>query len=433
MAPIRRFRLIAAAVCVMTCACPWGAATARADEPAEPAGDARIAPSDLHYVGAFRLPDGPDEFAWGWSGQALAYRADGDPDGADDGHPGSLFGTGHDWHHRVSEITIPRPVVSEDKNLDDLPTAETLQPFADIGGPLFDEMEQARAGLAWLPPQGEQTSAKLYFCRGPHMHEAQAVPSHGWCEPDLSEPDPAGPWRIADEWTYVTTDYLLPIPPRWAAEHTPPMRLATGRFRDGGQGSQGPTLLAIGPWNHGNPPAAGATLDAVTLLRYSSVVDYEQHTLENYHHSDDWAGAAWLTSGDRAAVVFVGTKGKGECWYGFANGVVWPEEGPWPEVPDPPNDQRGWWSSAFAAEMLFYDPADLAAVAAGDMEPWAPQPYATLEFADRLFREREQLEMRHVGAVAYSPAARTLYVIELRADGDKSLIHAWRVGADAPE
>lgn len=403
----------------------------RAEEPPEDAVPGRIQPSDLHYLGAFRLPDGPEEFAWAWSGQALAFRTGGDPDGPDDGQPGSLFGTGHDWHQHVSEVGIPRPVRSPEKNVDELPTAETLQPFADIREGIFEEMEQARAGLAYLPPQGEQKTGKLYFCWSPHMHEAEAVPSHGCCELDLSAPKPSGPWRIADEWTYVTTDYMLPIPGEWADEHTPRMRLGTGRFRDGGQGSQGPTLFAIGPWNHGDPPPSGAQLDAVTLLRYSSVTDEEQHTLDGYHHSDDWAGAAWLTAGERAAFVVIGTKGKGKCWYGFSNGVVWPEEGPWPEVPEFPHDQRGWWSSEFVAQMLFYDVRDIAAVAAGEMEPWRPQPYAKLDFEDLLFREREQLDMRHVGAAAYDPHSRTLYVVELRGDGDKSLIHAWRIGETA--
>lgn len=112
---------------------------------AEPAG--RLTPGDLVYKGAFRLPDGPDEYGWAWSGQAMAYRSTGDPRGADDGHPGSLFGTGHNWHQWVSEISIPKPVVSPTKDLKSLPTARTLQEFANIRGDLFKgQMEQSRGG-----------------------------------------------------------------------------------------------------------------------------------------------------------------------------------------------------------------------------------------------------------------------------------------------
>ena len=58
-----------------------------------------IQPNDLVYMGAFRLPDWPDgEIGWAWSGAAMAYYPDGDPNGPADGYPGSIFGTGHDWN-----------------------------------------------------------------------------------------------------------------------------------------------------------------------------------------------------------------------------------------------------------------------------------------------------------------------------------------------
>jgi hypothetical protein len=388
-----------------------------------PSPTARIQPGDLVYRGAFRLPDEPEEVGWGWSGQALAYCPDGDPDGPDDGTPGSLFGTGHNWHQQVSEITIPGPVVSRTKNVRELKTARTLQKFRDIRGNRFGDLEQARAGLAYLPKQGKQKTGKLYFCWGPHMHEAQAVPSHGWCERNLSAPRQAGPWCIGKRNTYTTTDYIFTIPKAWADRHTPGLRLATGRFRDGGQGGQGPTLYAYGPWNHGNPPARGTRLRNVQLLQYATVYTQDRHVLNDYHHADEWSGGAWLTAGNRGAVIFVGTKGRGKCWYGFANGVVWPERGPFPPVPAAPNDQRGWWSTRFEGLILFYDPADLAAVAAGRMKAHAPQPYATLAIDEFLFAVRSPRQVHHVGAATFDRARGLLYVIEPRADGDKSIIH----------
>jgi hypothetical protein len=415
-------------VSLSTVGLPANPSWAQASSPDADASDAsRIQPKDLVYRGAFRLPDGPEEYAWGWSGQGLAYYPAGDAGGGDDGHPGSLFGVGHDWHQYVSEVSIPRPVLSRSKNLDELNTARTLQKFQDIRGGMLQDLEQARAGLAYLPAQEGQTAGKLYFCRGPHMHETQTVPSHGMCEVDLSEPDPAGPWRIGGLWTYVTTDYIFPIPDDWADKHVSGMRLATGRFRDGGQGSQGPTIFAYAPWQEGNPPEPNATIPATPLLQYSSVYDDEQHRLKDYHHSDEWSGAAWLTAGDKAAVVFVGTKGVGKCWYGFANGVVWPEEGPWPEVPAYPNDNRGWWSTEFRGQMLFYDPDDLAAVAAGKMKPYELQPYATMWIDDVLYGVKSKQQTRHVGAAAFDRKNGLLYVLEFRGDGDKSLVHVWQI------
>ena len=48
----------------------------------------------------------------------MTYFPHGDPDGPDDGYPGSIFATGHAWEHQISEITIPAPVISETKDVD---------------------------------------------------------------------------------------------------------------------------------------------------------------------------------------------------------------------------------------------------------------------------------------------------------------------------
>lgn len=387
----------------------------------------RIDPDDLSYLGAFRLPDQDDfEIGWYWGGEGLAYYPDGDPGGEADGFPGSLFGTTHNWHQYITEISIPAPVVST--SLDDLPTAATLQPPTDVRGAAFPgkEWELPRAALAYLPALGDQAEGMLYFAHTMHLAESvESVPSHGWVGVDLQ--NPAGPWRLPAH-NYLTTDYMFPIPAAWAEEYVGGMRLATGRYRDGGQGSQGPTLFAIAPWQDGNPPESGAMLEAVQLLGYTAVdAPGEQHTLEGYTHADEWSGGAWLTAGERGAVVFVGTRGLGEDWYGFANGVVWPDEPPYPEVPDYPYDYRGWWAEDFEEQMIFYDPADLAAVARGELETWAPQPYATLSLADLTFSERRVELVQHLGAVAFDAERGYLYLLEILADNDKPVVHVFAI------
>jgi hypothetical protein len=374
-----------------------------------------IQPSDLVYLGAFRLPDGPEEYGWAYSGAAMAYYPDGDSGGPNDGYPGSIFGTGHNWNQWVSEVSIPVPVVSPSKNVEDLNTATTLQDFHDIRGGLFPEFEMPRAGLEYLPAQDGQTTGKLYFCWTQHLAEGDTGPSHGWSELDLSNPQTAGAWRIGDYWTYVTTDYIFAIPQAWADANTPGMYLATGRFRDGGQGSQGPTIFAYGPWNEGNPPAPGSTLSAIPLLLYSDVTAEEQHTMNNYQHSDEWSGGAWLTASGKSAVVFVGTKGQGDCWYGN------------PAGPCLECENRGWWSTSFEGQIIFYDPADLAAVARGEMAPYEPQPYATLAIDQYLYHIESSQQWYHVGAASFDRQRGLLYVFEPTADDDKSLVHVWRV------
>ncbi|MBN1553976.1 MAG: hypothetical protein JXA11_04470 [Phycisphaerae bacterium] len=390
----------------------------------------RVDPADLVYQGAFRLPDvGPEEYDWKWSGQALAYRPDGNPKAGKTDLPGSLIGSGHNWHQWVSEISIPTPVVSPRKNLTDLNTAATLQKFANITGTLYEGryLEQARMGLAYLPSAGG--AGVVYFCRAAHLDEGAKHPTLGVGGANFAESNPRGLWNVGGLANYVTDDYLLKIPDDWAAKHAPGKTLACGRFRDGGQASQGPTLFAFAPVDADHPPKPGAQLPAVALLKYPAITDADnRQTLKDYRHSDDWGGAAWLSRGGKSAVLFIGTKGVGKTWYGYANGLVWPEQPPYPDVPDYPNDQRGWWSERFEPRILFYDPEDLAKAAAGKIAAHEPQPYATMNLDKVLFlpAAKRPRQMRFLGASAHDSARGLLFVMEILVDDDRPVIHVWK-------
>lgn len=378
-----------------------------------------LEPADFTYLGAFRMPDGIPGIevkSWAWGGYAMTYYPDGDPSGPDDGYPGSIFAGGHSWEYQISEVSIPIPVRSSSKNLDELNTAITLQPFYDIVD--VRSLEIPRVGLAYLPRQGEQSRDKIYFCWGSHFQQPDDL-THGWCELDLSRPETQRGWYLdCPHNVYNTNDYLFEIPENWSNLNCPGKRLATGRFRDGGWSGQGPALFAIGPWNQGNPPPYFTSLDYITLLRYTSADDYDeiQHTMNDYHHSDEWSGGIWITSGHRSAVVFVGTKGKGDCWYGDQNGPCLECEG-----------ERGWWSSEFSGQFIFYDPGDLSRVATGEMQPWEPQPYDSLEVDANLYGISSQQQKYHLGAACYDRLRHLLYVFEPRADGDKPIVHVWQI------
>jgi len=402
----------------------------------------RVVPEDFAYLGAFRLPEGDANSDWTFSGYGLTFYPGGDPQGPDDGFPGSLFGIGHDHHQLVSEVSIPAPVITRDPGA--LLRAETLQPFADITGGMFGpDLEIPRADIAYLPQIGDQTGGKLYFTWGQHF-QFEHQPSHGWAELDLGSTDPAGPWLVGQLPNYVLNDYLFEIPEAWASMFAPGLRLATGRFRDGVWSGLGPALFAIAPWEEGNPPPPGARLERVaTLLLYgenvpgSPEIDVSSgYRMDGYSEPDEWSGAEWLTAGDRSAVAFVGTKALGESWYGFANGVVYPTSGDedevYPEVPEWPYDDRGWWSDDIAGQIILFDTAELGLVARGEMEPWEPQPYAMIDITEYLFNPGFDLEngKRHlVGAVAFDRDRGLLYVAERLAvfDGE-SVVHAFSVG-----
>ena len=89
--------------------------------------------SDIEYLGAFRLPDERSGGTkWNGGGSGMTYYPDGDPGGAADGYPGSLFSVGNRGQSLVSEFSIPAPFISIDKKVEELSVAATLQGFADV-------------------------------------------------------------------------------------------------------------------------------------------------------------------------------------------------------------------------------------------------------------------------------------------------------------
>ncbi|MCU7833718.1 MAG: hypothetical protein KZQ83_00585 [gamma proteobacterium symbiont of Taylorina sp.] len=411
----------------------------------------RLHVDDLVYQGAFRLPIASNNSSWEYSGLAMTCYPEGDPQGTKDGFPGSIFAVGHDQQQSVSEISIPIPVISTEKNLHELNTATTLQAFQNIAGNLFydniDELSLPRMGLAYLPAQQGQTSGKLHFTIGQHIQGFEA--SHAWTELDLTISNPAGAWHFGSYTNYVTNDYMLDIPAEWATINTAGQLLATGRAREGLWSGRGPALFSYAPWSEGNPPADNSTLSNITpLLLYgvqengaTDIISDESTSMVGYSDADHWLGSAWLTSGDKSALIFSGTKAIGNSWYGFANGVIWhydcAEQQPptCPEIPAWPSDDRGFWAENYQAQLIFYDTDDLAAVALGTIPSYQPQPYAVLDLTPYLFDAEISLERYRndlVGATCFDRTHQLLYLFERQADEEKSVVHVWKVGGFSP-
>ncbi|MEW6592967.1 MAG: hypothetical protein AB1305_04755 [Candidatus Hadarchaeota archaeon] len=414
-----------------------------------------IQPSNLEYKGAFRLPAGVSEtIGWEWGGSAMAYYPSGDSSGASDGYPGSIFGAGHNQTHYISEISIPAPAISSNKSLSDLNTATTLGQFTNVRSgisaleQIYTDSALNYVGMEYLPAQGSQTSGKLYLCWAAHFQDAPLdVPSHMWCDTNLTNQQ--GSWRVLDNsfvTLYSTNNYMFEIPANVADNYFSGRRLATGRYRDGGWGGMGPNLFAVAPWASGNPPAAGTTLPTTTLLRYASThqegyqyVGNYNYKMDNYQHSDEWVGGAWLTVDNRSAVIFMGTKGTGSknAWYGYPNGLVWPDEAPFPSEPSYPFEERGWWTESFEARILFYNPLDLIAVANGSKQPHEPQPYASMSIDNFLFNIdkmnhpdfADSLNKYRISACSYDRSNQLLYIFEYRGDSetDRPLCHVFKI------
>ena len=430
----------------------------------ESSGD-RVQPADFTYLGAFRLPGGdtpPETFAYG--GNAMTFNPDGDSSN------GSLFIMGHNrqaWGGlpdggQVAEVRPPTPV--DGNNLGDLNVAQIIQPFSNVAQGYFSDLEeQPRTGMAYL--NHPLTGPKIHLSWGQHHQPDTPQPSYAWFDVVLSSPDLQGLWYIGEQDWYSINGYLFTIPTSWADAHTDGKYLVTGRAMDGGWGGMGPSLFAYRPWeSDGSPVASGTHLSETTLLLYEDTQingDIIQNAVEGHQHPDEWEGGAWLTTvSGKSAVLFAANKCTGaKYWYGYRN----------PEGPEQPcvNTQaaseftacrladgsacpsgdmiecdghtsaKGWWCSQFTARLVLYDPAELAEVAAGAMEPWEPQPYAHVDIGDHLFYNPSGVEVALVGDgiqrrflfgdVAYDRNRGRLYVLELFADDAKPVVHVWRV------
>jgi len=435
--------------------------------------DAVIQPADIEYLGAFRLPGGedpPQTFAYG--GNAMTFNPDGDPSGAQDSFPGTLFITGHDRiaygavpdGDQVAEVSIPVPVNS--RNIADLNTADFIQDFANVTAGHFTELEEIpKVGLQYL--NRPETGPKIHIAWGQHL-QPQDIPSHGWFNPTLLNPGFQGTWFIGNQDLYSVNGYMFEIPAQWADVYTGGRYLATGRMRDGGQGGMGPTIFAYRPWlADGTPPPSGARLEEVPLLLYENAYNTEDivRSLNGYQHPDSWEGGAWITTASgKGAVLFAGTKSTGtKYWYGYINpngpqlacvdaevtdfptcrmadGSVCPQEdfsGCCDGASGACVSNRGWWTTRFDAEFILYNPADLAKVATGQLESWQPQPYATIDIDEHLYLKPPEWDLvdlgwgdqrrLRIGDVSYDRVNGLLYVLELYADGAKPIVHVWKV------
>jgi hypothetical protein len=197
------------------------------------------------------------------------------------------------------------------------------------------------------------------------------------------------------------------------------------------------------------------------LYEKSSNTPNIERCLNGYQHPDEWEGGAWITTNaGKSAVLFAGTKGTGaKYWYGYINpaGPQYPcvdaalvgeftvcrlADGrpcPTQDLKECPGhtSERGWWSTRFDAQFIFYDPVDLARVATGQMQSWEPQPYASLNIDEHLFLNPAGIDPNalgtgaqrryRIGDVTYDRNNDLLYVLELFADGAKPVVHVWRV------
>lgn len=370
----------------------------------------RIHPSsDLKYMGAFKLPKET-------SGHVLTFRADGDPQGTADGYPGSLFSSESlTSAGLVTEFTIPKPAVSPRKNVSDLRVAQVLQGPVDITGGKVNGNYSGLTlqGIQYLPAQSDQVGSRLYWARMDNYVNNPEL-SLGAATLDFPNIKVEGLWKLKGLNAVQHNNYIFEVPRKWADTYLRGKYLVCGRFRDGRGNHCGPGLFAYAPWQHGNPPSDGQALDSIRLLHY----EIGQGEMNNYSVTDIWRDGAWLEAGDKAAVIFTGSKSQ---YYGYYGGAL-PDDG----------GTSGYHSTPNQAAILFYDPNDFAEVVLGRQRPHDPQPYAVMQLENYLFSQKN-LGSRTLGGVGYDRENNILYIGEPKnysGDSNSELVHVFRIVND---
>ncbi|MCR9198594.1 MAG: hypothetical protein NXI04_08130 [Planctomycetaceae bacterium] len=364
-----------------------------------------ITPGNFEYLGGFRPEFGDGNGSrFGLGGWAIAYRADGDPSGPDDGHPGSLFLMGHEHQQLIAEINIPRPVVSPHRDINRIPEAKILQPFADITKGIRGRMTAGSSepfkigGMQVVGNRLHWTIYKYY-----NVSRVDYL-SHGLTSTDLSSDAVRGLWHLGPQnggsrWhSYKNAGYIAEIPAGIADGYLDGRNLMSGlQISTGRQtSSQGPALYAYRVTQENLSP--GASLDAVPLLWYPMDAPMTGH-----HPADSWQGAAWLTLGKKQAVVVVGRKGLGPVHYGMPR-------------PGECYDYKGYHASAYEVQMLFYDPRQILAGAkraVPNKDPWYRWNGQTP--GGSLNRFMYQDCGKEIGGMAYDRERNLLYLSEVDA------------------
>jgi hypothetical protein len=368
-----------------------------------------VTPGNFEYLGAFRPPhvQNPDA-TFGFGGWAMAHHDGGDKNGESDGHPGSLFLTGHRQQDLVAEISIPRPLISANHSMDELPVASVLQPLTDITGGIRKFMTQGSSEpfqIGGLCVVGDRLHWTLY-----KFYNVQSIdyPSHGTSSLILSNPSPEGLWHLGpsnagqSQWiSYKHAGYIFDIPEDQARQWwfggrnlISGLQIATGL----NIASHGPAMFAysLPERNAAEKP----DVDAIPLL-YNDL----SRPASGYVPSDRWTGGAWLTLNDKHTVIITGRKSLGESYYGDARAADC-------------SIDKGFHGAPYEAQVRFYAPQALAASAAGKTDPTSIAPWDVWNhdspgggFNQYLFPTCSQ----YLGGLAYDRKNNLLYVAQIDA------------------
>lgn len=388
---------------------------------------------DWTYLGAFRLPNPDAVSGWDYARQGLTHVPSGNKNYDPQTElPGSLYGYGHSNLNAISEITIPKPKITS--NVNDLNRAKTIKPFALLWPSIYFYDNQyntkpeggggIRSGLAYVPAKSGFPE-KLYYTIHNWYAAKQGDPFLGYFSMDLSKG--TGAWSATVDGINalhpgLAARYIFLAPQTWADQHTGGRSLLVGNSGVSGLGgvaSKGPTLYALAPWEGGGLPNTSTMINASKLLEYEA--GYSVKTIVGHKGGYANAGGAWLTTANGKQAVVLSDNGKyGDNWYGDGGGNYLSNF----DLPNPRVGNKGNGNTFSRSGFVFYNPNDLAKVAAGQLKSYEVQPYLRYDIS--------HITKKDAGSIAYDEQNGYLYLIVENGDPGytygRSMIHVFKIG-----
>lgn len=380
-------------------------------------GEGLVVPGDLEYLGAFKLSG--NSYAYG-GGRALGF------------YPpnGTLYINGSDLTGRFAEIQIPS-TLSTSRNVSNLPSATVLRSSSDATGGLWNvggQIPRIGGGKPFYMNGAWHIFFGTYDNYDVNWKDLSGV---GYFDPDFTNPKGRwhpGPKVGADAQSIwyggKTSHYGTMVPQAWADAHVGGKNFAVGRTRGEYNLAEscGPALYAV----DFSQPNSNGTLNATCLLCYPTTGAQGENTvppraLPGYSLTTEWTDVVWVDD----SVIFFGNSCRYPSHYYDADPNMNNDPGVCGENKGYTCGSQGNTPPGYVAEVLFYDSADLAKVASGNLNPWDPRPYVRGSISDYLLDAGCRSS---VAGVAYDSVGRKLYVVELgKASPDNPVIHVFLV------
>lgn len=375
----------------------------------------RLQSNGLRYLGAFRLPPGEfgSEYGFSFGGSPMTYNPA--------NH--SLFIGGHPYESMIAEVSIPTPVISA--NLDDLPFARMLQPFADptdgnrwnlsddtvyLGGLLVHGGKLY--GTVYIYYDADNTQRVSHYARSLNLSVPSATPLTS-----VGNPDGTG----------LVSGYLAAVPHEWQAAL-------------GGTAITGQCCIPIayrtswGPDAFTWTPESLALNDAPAPTTALQFYDADHATLGQWEGSNEIWGGSTRMGGvvlvpDTRTALFVGVNGTGSFCYGSGTDDRALDGTPTGDGDDycydPTNLDKGVHAYPYNYQFWAFDVNDWVAVARGQREPWSVMPYGVWRLD--LPTEGDW----NIGGVGYDAQSHLLYLSQMGVDeGDETyrpIVHVFRI------